>query len=131
MTFRLIVTEPAEIVIDETVSKLTANGVGGAFGILPHRRDMAAPLKPGVLVYWDADGVERFLGHDEALLVKEGEVVRVAAGRAVESDDLAELERVVREEFLKPDEHEQAARAALARLEAGIVRRFIELEREP
>lgn len=131
MTFRLIVAAPTEIVLDARAAKLNAHGVHGAFGVLPRRLDMAAPLRAGVLAYWSEEGVEHFIGHDEGLLVKEGEVVRVAVRRAVASDDLAALERIVREEFLQPDEHEQAARAALARLEAGIVRRFIELERQP
>jgi len=131
MMLKLIVATPTEIVVDVWAEKLNASGVHGGFGVLPRRLDVAAPLRAGVLGYVDEEGVERFIGHDEGLLVKEGEVVRVAVGRAVESDDLAALERIVREEFLQADEHELAARAALARLEAGIVRRFIELEREP
>lgn len=131
MSLRLIVAAPTEIVVDTQAMKLNARGVHGAFAILPRRLDVAAPLRAGVLTYLGEDGVEHFIGHDEGLLVKEGETVRVAVRRAVPSDDLDALERLVREEFLQPDEHEQAARAALARLEAGIVRRFIELEREP
>ncbi|MGD2134165.1 MAG: F0F1 ATP synthase subunit epsilon [Maricaulaceae bacterium] len=131
MTLRLIIATPTEIVLDETAAKLTAQGVGGAFGVLPRRLDLAAPLRAGVIAYLDGGGAERFVGHDEGVLVKEGETVRVAVRRAVASEDLDALKRLVREEFLQPDEHEQAARAALARLEAGIVRRFLELERQP
>jgi F-type H+-transporting ATPase subunit epsilon len=60
--------------------------------------------------------------------VKCGPAVRVSAWRGVRGDDLASLRAVVEREFLQLDDRERTARSALARLEAGVVRRFVELE---
>jgi F-type H+-transporting ATPase subunit epsilon len=46
---------------------------------------------------------------------------------AVEGDDLGALRARVEAEFRQHDEEERDARAALARLEAGMVRRFRDL----
>ena len=86
-------------------------------------------LAPGVLVFEDEAGEVGYFGLDEGVLVKCGEEVSVAARRAVQGRDLAELRRLVEEEFLVFDEEELVARRALARLEAGVVRRMLDLER--
>jgi F-type H+-transporting ATPase subunit epsilon len=52
----------------------------------------------------------------------------VSAWRGVRGDDLASLRATVEREFLQLDDRERTARSALARLEAGVVRRFVELE---
>jgi len=54
--------------------------------------------------------------------------VRVATRRAVRGDDLDVLRETVRREFLALSEREREARSAVARLEAGVIRRFIEIE---
>ena len=76
-----------------------------------------------------AEGEERFLGIDEGVLVKRGAEVRVSVLDAFESDDLASLRAQVWRQFLNLDDHERAARTALARLEAGAIRRVLEIER--
>jgi F-type H+-transporting ATPase subunit epsilon len=126
----LKITTPVAIVVDERASRITANGLGGAFGLLPRHIDFVAPLVPGILVFADAKDRESFVGHDEATLVKQGDTVLVATRRAVCGDDLRKLEWTVREVFLRRDEGERMARTALARLEAGVVRGFMELERD-
>jgi F-type H+-transporting ATPase subunit epsilon len=60
-------------------------------------------------------------------LVKCGDTVRVAVRGAVEGDDLGALRRRVEAEFRRHDEDERDARAALARLEASMIRRFRDL----
>jgi len=52
----------------------------------------------------------------------------VSTPDAVIGPDLGELRRTVEEHFREFDEHETVARAAVARLEADLVRRFMELE---
>jgi F-type H+-transporting ATPase subunit epsilon len=53
--------------------------------------------------------------------------VRVAVRGAVDGDDLLELRARVEADFRQRDEDEREARAALARLEAGMIRRFSKL----
>lgn len=119
---------PTDVLVDEDVAKVVCEAENGSFGMLPRHIDFAATLVPGVLIYETAEGTERFVGIDQGALVKQGEFVLVSARNAVPGDDLGRLRRVVEERFIELDDRERSARMALARLEAGMVRRFIELE---
>lgn len=125
-TMRLKVLVPTRVLVDEPVGKVVAEAQDGSFGMLPRHVDFVAPLVPGILLYVSRDGAERFLGIDEGILVKCGREVLVSTRNAVPGDDLATLRWTVRERYVELDEHERSARSALARLEAGVVRRFIE-----
>ncbi|TCP38911.1 F0F1 ATP synthase subunit epsilon [Rhodovulum marinum] len=127
---RLTVLTPEARLFDGPVTKVLAEATNGAFALLPRHIDMTAPLVPGVLVYETEAGGTGYFGIDEGLLVKCGDDVSVAVRRAVAGRDLAELRRLVAREFVAVDPQEQAARGALARLEAGVVRRMMDLERE-
>lgn len=127
---RLRVVLPTEILLDQQVAKIVAEARNGSFCVLPRHIDFVAALAPGVLTYVDPTGAERFFGIDQGTLVKcAGEVI-VATRNAVAGDDLEMLRDVVRSRFLELDERERSARSALARLEAGVVRRFIELQEQ-
>lgn len=68
--------------------------------------------------------IEAYLAIDRGILVKVGQEVLVSTLNAVPGNRLEELHAVVAERFLGLDEHERQARSALARLEAGALRRF-------
>lgn len=125
---RLKILLPTEVLLDVKVSKVVAEARNGSFGILPRHIDFVAGLEPGIVAYVAEDGWESFVGIDEGILVKQGKDVMVSTGRAVTGDNLGNLRQVVEDRFLELDEHERLARSALARLEAGVVRRFIDLE---
>jgi F-type H+-transporting ATPase subunit epsilon len=125
---RLKVLIPTQVLVDREVGKIVAEALNGSFGMLPRHIDFATALTPGILLYVDDDGIERYLGVDEGILVKCAEEVLVSVRNAVAGDDLETLRHAVRERFLELDERESSARSALARLEAGVVRRFIELQ---
>jgi len=97
--------------------------------MLPHHIDLVAALVPSVLSYELADGdaEERFAAVDEGVLVKCGDEVRVLVRRAA-LGDLHHLAQAVARELREVDEHERSARSAVARLEAGALRRLAELE---
>lgn len=124
----LYVFAPSESVFDGEVQALTAQGHEGQFGILPRHVDYTAPLVPGILALVDAREHERFIAVDGGVLLKIARKVRVATRRAVRGDDLDVLRETVRREFLALSEREREARSAVARLEAGVIRRFIEIE---
>jgi len=124
----LTLITPVETVVDQRIRRLAARGSDGAFGLLPHHVDIAAPLVPGIVAYVDEANAEHFAAIDMGVLLKTGADVRIVTRRAVEGDDLAGLERLVEQEFLNLSDLERDARLALARLEAGVVRRFLELE---
>lgn len=127
-TMHLTLITPVETAIDQAIRRLAARGSDGAFGLLAHHVDIAVPLLPGIVAYVDEGGAEHFVAVDMGVLLKTGPGLRIVTRRAVKGDDLADLERLVEAEFLNLSDIERDARLALARLEAGVVRRFLELE---
>ena len=119
---------PKEVALDQEVTKVIAEGEDGAFCLLPRHADFVAALVPGLLEFVPAGGGEEFLAIDEGMLVKTGPDVLVSTRRAVRGADLGALEATVREQFRVLDEREKQARSASARLEADLVRRFMELK---
>jgi F-type H+-transporting ATPase subunit epsilon len=102
------------------VERIIAENGEGAFGLLPHRLDCVAALRPGILGYVTAAG-EHWLAIDEGTLVKAGLSVRVAARAVQAGADLASLHAAVASQFLAIDEDARAARGAMRKLEAGFV----------
>jgi F-type H+-transporting ATPase subunit epsilon len=126
---QLRLSTPTEDLISETVTQVVAEGPEGLFALLPRHADIVAALIPGLLAYHTPDGAEHFLGIDEGVLVKCGSDLRVSVFDAIASDDLEHLRGEVARKFLSHDAHERQARTALARLEAGAIRRVLEIER--
>ena len=122
---------PTEILVDESVVKLNAEGPEGHFCLLPRHRDWVATLVPGLVSFVALDGGEIFVAVDRGILVKCGDEVLVSVRRAVRGGDLAGLRDVVETRFRHCDDQEKAARGAIARLEAGVIRRFLELQGLP
>jgi F-type H+-transporting ATPase subunit epsilon len=122
---------PFKIHAEKTgVSRIVAETRDGSFGLLPHRLDCAAALAPGILVYeTEADG-EVFLAVDEGVLVKTGPDVLVSVRRAIGGTDLGQLHAAVEKEFLNLDESERNERSVSARLETGLLRRFVIFQHE-
>lgn len=121
---------PTEVLVDEPVTKVIAEAVNGSFCLLPRHIDFVAALVPGILCFCAIDGRENFAAIDEGTLIKAGGQVLVSTFNAVHGTDLDRLRATVAERFLELDEHERVARTALARLEAGTIRRLIELEEQ-
>ncbi|MDU8946382.1 F0F1 ATP synthase subunit epsilon [Ovoidimarina sediminis] len=124
---RLEVITPMAVCVDRPVRRIVAEGPDGRFGMLPRHIDFVTALVPGILLYETEAGAERFVAVNSGTLVKSGDEVLVAVRGAVEGDDLGELRKRVESEFRQHDEQERDARAALARLEASMVRRFRDL----
>jgi len=119
---------PTQVLVDEPVGKVTAEGEDGGFCLLPRHVDFVSALVPGLLVFEPTAGGEQFLAIDEGTLVKCGDEVLVSTRRAVRGTDLGQLQQMVDEQFSVLDEREKAARTASAKLEADLVRRFMELK---
>lgn len=125
---RLRILLPTEIVADESAEKITASGQHGSFTLLPRHVDYLVVLLPGLLSWQPLQSEEQFAAVDGGLLVKHGPDVLVSTRRAVLGTDLETLHDTIRQEFLAIDERERVARSVVARLEAGFVRRFLEME---
>ncbi len=123
----LKVMQPMVVLIDQAVTKVTAEGESGAFCLLPQHIDWVAALVPGLLSFEVETGEEIFVAIDEGILVKQGTTVWVAVRNAVQGNDLETLQQAVQQQFRHRDEQEQQARSRLARLETHFVREFINL----
>jgi F-type H+-transporting ATPase subunit epsilon len=125
---RLQVLLPTEVLVDERVIKVIAEAENGSFCLLPRHIDFVAALVPGVLCFCAREGEESFAALDEGVLVKCGREVFVSTLNGVRGTDLDQLHSLVEERFLELDEHERKTRTALARLEAGTLRGFREMQ---
>ena len=120
---------PNQVFLDQPVNKVMAEAVDGCFCLLPHHVDFVAALVAGVIIYEDEQYGERFLATDEGVLAKVGSQVLISTRNAAQSNDLGELRAKIRQQYGELDEKERVARSASARLEAGLVRRFMELNK--
>lgn len=112
------------------VSRIVAESWDGSFGLLPRRLDCVAALVPGILIYeTEADG-EVYVAVDEGVLVKTGLDVLVSVRRALSGSDLGQLRDSVEKEFLTLNEREQSVRSVMAKLESGLLNRFVELRHD-
>ena len=128
---KLKILLPARVFIDTgAVSRIVAETASGSFGILPHRLDCVAVLRPGILEYENDAGGEVYVAIDEGILIKTGTRVLVSVRNAILGRDLGRLREAVEEEFINLNEQEKSLRAALNKMESGLVRRMIVLQNE-
>jgi F-type H+-transporting ATPase subunit epsilon len=120
---------PAEVFFNKEVAKVVAEAGNGSFCLLPQHIDFIAALVPGLLRIVGIEGNEEFYAVDEGILVKRGSFVMVSTRNVIRIPDLGQLKQVVDEQFKTLDDKEKAARTAAAKLEADLVRRFIELRK--
>ena len=62
------------------------------------------------------------------MLVKEGQNVWVSARNAMRGTELGRLRKTIEDTFKVLDDREKTARSAMAKIEAGFVRRFLEIQ---
>jgi len=118
---------PAEILVDRPVKKIIAEAENGSFCLLPKHIDFVAAIAPGILEFVDEEDRQEFLAVDEGVLVKCAEEVLVSVRDGVGGSSLGSLKQAVEQRFKKHDDQQKRNRATMARLEAGLVRQFIQL----
>ena len=119
---------PAEILLEQEVKKIVAEAENGSFCLMPNHTDFVATLAPGLFTYEKAEGGKELLAMDVGTLVKKGSDVLVSTRNAVRAPDLGKLKQVVMEQYEILDEREKMVRSASAKLEASLIRRFVELK---
>jgi F-type H+-transporting ATPase subunit epsilon len=124
---KLTVLLPTGVLVDQEVTKVTAEAENGSFCLLPRHIDFLAALVPGLLSFENGTGDEEFLAVDEGILVKCGPDVMVSTRNAVRGVPLGQLRQAVKERFHILDERERQAREVLAKLEADLVVRFVRM----
>jgi F-type H+-transporting ATPase subunit epsilon len=121
---------PAEVFLNEEVTKVIAEAENGLFCLLPRHIDFTAALVPGVFSYSTINGEDTYLAVDIGTLVKKGDDILVSTRNAYQSSELGHLKGVIVAKFLEIDEREKKARTATTRLELDLLRRFMELRHE-
>jgi F-type H+-transporting ATPase subunit epsilon len=119
---------PAEILIEQEVKKIVAEAENGSFCLMPNHIDFVATLAPGLFTYERAEGGQEVLAMDVGTLVKKGADVLVSTRNAVRAPDLGKLKQVVVQQYEILDEREKMVRSASAKLEASLIRRFVDLK---
>ena len=128
---QLKVLLPSEIFFEnDDVERIVAETREGSFGILPHRLDCVAALAPGILTYETKNDGTVYLAVDEGVLVKAGTDVLVSVRHAIGGTDLGQLHEAVKSEFLTLDLSERNVRAAIVKMESGLIARFAEFQHE-
>ena len=130
MTMNLQLSVPTEVLLNQSVSKIIAEGAHGCFCVLPRHTDFLAALVPGIMIFTDLSGKEIFFANDHGLLVKRQQEVFISSRRAIEGSDLGTLRQTVHKQFELLEESDRACQSAIASLEANFLRRFLEMQRE-
>ncbi len=123
----LKVVTPTRVIVDARVRQVTAQGLDGSRTYLPRHIDFVTAVAPSVMSWLPAEGEEQFAAIDEGILVKVGDELLLSTAYAMHGPELGRLRQTVNEQFVERGEREKSARTALAKLEASIVRRFMEL----
>ena len=122
---RLKTLTPSGIVVDEQVSRIRFDALDGSFTFLPKHADFVTVIVPGLVFFNPLDGEgdkEVYMACDKGILVKGNATVLLSVRRAVISESLEELSRIITEDFKKEEESRKVLNAAMARLEAGLTR---------
>lgn len=130
---QLKIMVPDSVILDEEITKLTAQSSGGNFCLEPRHCDFVTVLVPGLLSYTIRSGetkeeLTRYVAVNAGILVKSQGQVMVSVQEAVTGKELGELEKMIEEHFEVTDDRERLARSAIARLESDFLRRLLIIE---
>ena len=125
----LTILLPTRTLVDRQVSKIVAEAPNGFFCLLPRHVDFTTAIAAGILSFETAEAEEVSVAVDEGILVKQSDKVLVSVRHAVMGDRPGRLEDTVARQFEQRDEQERKALQAINRIEAGFVRRFLEIQR--
>jgi len=126
---KLKILLPTEVLVDEEVVKVIAEADNGSFCLLPRHVDFVTAIVPGIFSFITPDLVEQFYAVDEGILIKCGQEIMLSIRNAVRGPDLGVLKKTVEKQFVELEDREKMSRSALARLEAGFIRRFMDIEK--
>ncbi len=124
---------PDAVILEQKVTKLTAESSEGRFCLKPRHCDFVTVLSAGLLSYTlPSEKPEKettiYVAVNAGILVKHQEEVMVSVQEAVVGRELGELEKLIEERFEVTDERMRLARSAVARLESDFLRRLLSLE---
>ena len=123
MTLKILL--PTSKFLEENVEKVKGEGFEGEFCLKPRHIDYATVLIPGIFSYVSTSGKENYIALDLGILVKQGPKVIMVTRRAI-AGELGQLNNEVKNMLTERDEWEKQNRSAVAMLEIGFIKRFLE-----
>ena len=123
MTLKILL--PTLKFLEEKVEKVKGEGFEGEFCLKPRHIDYATVLIPGIFSYVSTSGKENYIALDQGILVKQGPKVIMVTRRAI-AGELGQLNNEVKNMLTERDEREKQNRSAVAMLEIGFIKRFLE-----
>ena len=123
MTLKILL--PTLKFLEEKVEKVKGEGFEGEFCLKPRHIDYATVLIPGIFSYVSTSGKENYIALDQGILVKQGPKVIMVTRRAI-AGELGRLNNEVKNMLTERDEREKQNRSAVAMLEIGFIKRFLE-----
>lgn len=125
---KLAILLPSRTVVDREVAKVVAEAPNGFFCLLPRHVDFTTVIVPGIVAFTTPEGEEVFVAVDEGVLVKQSATVRISTRNAVMGETLGRLNERVARQFRNRDERQKRALRAMNRIQAGFVRRFLDIQ---
>lgn len=125
---RLQIYTPLGTALDCRINKVNMETLSGYHTLLPRHVDFTAAMNANIISYTTEENQEKFAACHRGIAVKKGDEVTVTVQKAVLGDTLDELQEIIREEFKQDEENRKELNAAMARLEAGLIRGFMNLK---
>lgn len=125
---KLKVTSPIGIVLHEEIQKIDFEALDGYYTLLPRHQDFVTAMPPNIVRYETKDGQVHYMACNRGILVKKGNAVYMSVHRAVLSENLNDLLQTIAVEFKHDDEERKEVNTAMARLEMGLSRGFMQLK---
>ncbi len=128
---RLKTLLPTGIVVDEDVARVRIDTKNGSMTFLPNHADFLTALTAGIVSYRLVKEGKKtedvFMACDQGILVKEGDKISLSVRKAIISDDLEYLTKLISEDFKRAEEERKRASVALAKLEVGLTKGLLRL----
>ncbi len=125
---KLKVTSPIGVVLKEQIKQIDFEALDGFFTLLPRHQDFVTAMPANIVTYHTLDGNKHYMACNRGILIKKGDAVYMSVHRAVLSDNLTDLSQIIQIEFKQDDEQRKEVNTAMARLEVGLSRGFMQLK---
>ena len=125
-TMRLLITTPAEVVIDQAdVVSVKADDFSGSFGLQPGHCEFMTALTVSVLAFRTKEDKTRYVAVRGGVLnMRAGTSCEIATREAVVGDDLAALRSHVLRQMVDHADREAEARTQTMKLQLSVMRQL-------
>ena len=125
-TMRLLITTPAEVVIDQAdVVSVKADDFSGSFGLQPGHCEFMTALTVSVLSFGTTEGKTRYVAVRGGVLnMRSGTSCEIATREAVVGDDLTVLRTEVLRRMVDHADREAEARTQTMKLQLQVMRQL-------